>query len=394
MADDKRGTPSGASKGGSSRRRPAPTIDLSATEVKPAEPAGSEAPKTEASPQRGTARSTVLGSFLKYAGLGASLAGGVAATLAVVWFASYWPTGGSSATALRERIAALEAQVNSVPKPADNPALNGLSERIGKLEQDAAKRLAGSADPTVNERLAAIENSMKTLGIALAALNRRLEDSAAATSSARDRAVAAAKTAETLQTKLDALERAAQVTQDKVTQNAGTDATARRALAAFALREAVTRNAPYAAELAGAKDIGADAKTISSLEPFARSGVPSDATLAKEMSALLPSLVAAAGADASRPGGFFEKLQANAGKLVHIHPIDAPAGDDPSTVLARIEVNVAHNNVAGIDHELANLPAKARALSEPWSQRLAGRNAAIDAARKLAADSAAALGAH
>jgi hypothetical protein len=393
MPDDKRSTPGGAAKSAASRRRPAPTIDLSATEVKPAEPAAPESPKTEAGPERETARSTGRGSFLKYAGLGASLTAGVAATLAVLWFASHWPAGGSSASALRERIATLEAQVNAAPKPADSQALGGLADRIGKLEQAVAKRPV-SSDPAIADRLAAIENSMKALGIALAALNRRLEDSAAATSSARDRADAAAKTAETLQTKLDALERAAQVTQDKVTQNAGADATARRALAAFALREAVTRNAPYAAELAGAKDLGADAKAISSLEPFARSGVPSDATLAKEMSALLPSLVAAAGADASRAGGFFEKLQANAGKLVHIHPIDAPAGDDPSAVLARIEVKVAHNNVAGIDHELANLPAKARALSESWSQRLAARNAAIDAAGKLAADSAAALGAH
>jgi hypothetical protein len=392
MADDKRSTPSGAAKSASGRRRPAPTIDLSATEVKSPEPAASESHKAEASVQSGTTASTARRTFLKYAGLGASLAAGVVATLAVLWFASHLPTGGTSAAALRERIAALEAQFNSAPKPADNQALGGLTERIGKLEQAVAKLPATAADPAIPDRLAAIENSMKTLGIALAALNRRIEESGVGVAAARDRADAAAKAVESLQAKLDALERSAQVTQDKVRENAGADTAARRALAALALRDAVARGGSYAAELAVLTALGADAKTVAALNPFAESGVPPDAAMAKEMGALLPSLIAAAGIDASRSGGFFEKLQANAGRLVRIHPVDAPAGGDPASILARIEVKAAHGDVAGIERELASLPAKARALAEPWSNKLAARNAAIAAARQLAADSAAALG--
>jgi hypothetical protein len=392
MADEKRSTPSGASKSGTGRRRPAPTIDLSATEVKPAEPAASPSPKEEPSPQRDSTRPTARGTFFKYAGLGASLATGVAATLAVLWFASHLPTGGTSVSVLRERIAALEAQANSASKPADSQARDGLAERIGKLEQAVTKPPVPSADPATGERLAAIENAMKSLGISLAALNRRVEEISTSASTARERADTAAKAVETMQAKLETLERSAQATQDKVAQNAGADTAARRALAGFALRDAVTRGAGYAAELAAAKDLGADVKTISALEPFAASGVPSDPALAKEMSALLPAMVTAAGVDASRSGGFFEKLQANAGRLVRIHPVDAPAGDDPAAVLARIEVKAAHNDAAGIERELANLPAKARALSEPWSKKLAARNAATAAARRLAADGAAALG--
>ncbi len=78
--------------------------------------------------------------------------------------------------------------------------------------------------------------------------------------------------------------------------------------------------------------------------------------------------------------------------MVRIRPVGEPAGNDPAAVLARIEVKLARNDVAGADKDIAALPEKARALAEPWRKRLAGRTAALDAGRKLAADRAAARG--
>jgi hypothetical protein len=111
---------------------------------------------------------------------------------------------------------------------------------------------------------------------------------------------------------------------------------ARRALAAVALRDAVARGVPYAAELAIAKQLGANGQAVTALEPLAASGVPSEAALSRELHALLPPMIEAAGADAAKAGSFIDRLQANASKLVRVHPIDAPAGDDTSAVLARI----------------------------------------------------------
>jgi hypothetical protein len=224
------------------------------------------------------------------------------------------------------------------------------------------------------------------------ALNRRADDSAAAVSAIRERADAAAKSAEALQAKLDGIEQSAKVTQDKVAQNTGSDMAARRALAAVALRDAVARGAPYATELAVVKQLGIDTQSIEVLEPMAASGVPTEAALTHDLNALLPSMIAASGTDASRADGFFERLQANAGKLVRIHPVGEPAGDSASAVLARIEVEAAHNDLAGVVAELDKLPPKTRALADGWRKKLAARTAAIASSRKLAADSAAALG--
>lgn len=385
MADEKPDTPN------QRRRRPAPTIDLSATEVSAEPPSSQTADKTEtkeelppSAPSRGN-RLAVL------ALLGGALAG-AAAVLTVLWInGSLQPDGSKSADNLTARIATLETQLKAPAKPADNSAVADLTARLGKLEQAATKPSTGSPDPLVGERLTAVETAMKALGVTLTALNRRAEESAAASSAARERADAAAKTAETLQAKLDAIEQSTKVTQDKVATG-GSDTAARKALAAIALRDAVTRGAPYAAELTIAKQLGANAQIVAALDPFAASGVPAEATLSRDLSALLPSMIDAAGADATKAGGFIDRLQANASRLVRVHPVDAPTGDDVSAVLARIEVKVARSDLAGIEAELDKLPAKVRTLADAWRKKFATRNAAIAASRKLAADSAAALG--
>lgn len=374
MADDKSTTPNPR------RKRPAPTIDLAATEVTSAEQSSSqtadgssttgekmETPPADPPPQ--SKRPILL----------AIVAGGIGGAVVVLgglWFGGVLPPHQASDD-LSSRIAALEAQAKAA-KPDDSRPIADLTARLGKLEQSAAKPAAATPDPALAERLTAVENAMKALGVTLAALNRRAEESA--------------KVTDAVQAKLEALEQSAKAAQDKVTQNSGADALARRALAAAALRDAVSRGAPYAAELAAAKQLGADAQSVATLEPFAGSGVPSEAKLSQELRDLLPSMVKAAGADASKADGFFERLQANAGKLVRIHPVGEPVGDDPSAMLARIEVKAAHNDLAGASAELDKLPPQTRALADGWRKKLAARNAALAASRKLAADSAAALG--
>jgi hypothetical protein len=308
-----------------------------------------------------------------------------------MWFALHLSPA-SDDSALRNRIAALEIQANAPRNAADKSAVAELNARMDRIEQALAK--VPAAAPANSERLAATESSMKSLGAALAALNRRAEESAAAVVAAREQAEAAAKATQALQARFDALEQSARATQDKVAQGGGADVAARRAVAFLALRDAVMRGAPFAAELVAAKAVVADPAVLAPLESFAASGVPTEAALAREFTALLPALMDAAGADAARAGGFFARLQANAGKLVRIHPVGEPTGDDPSAVLARLEVKAAHNDIAGIENELGKLPPKARTLAEPWRKKAAVRAAAVNAVRKLAVDSAAALGAH
>jgi hypothetical protein len=418
MADEKRSTPGAAD--GARRRRPAPTIDLTAREVQSdgAAAAAQQPPRgsyeySAAGPTRDflaaadskdqsktqASVASMLTPKLPYMVAGLAGAALVVLLLFGLWLSGLVPIRYAGATAMRARVAGLELQVrdlsNRPPAALDGKAIDELKERLAKIEQAVARLPAG--EPAGGERLAAVENALKALGIALAALNQRADGAVKAVGELQDAIrktppVAERGDLDALQPRIAALERAAQAKQDKADKTSGADSAARLALAAATLRDAVLRGEPYAGELAAMKALGGDAIDLAPLEPFAAAGVPSDAALARELTALVPAMLDAAGAKASGAGGFFERLQANAGNLVRIRPVDEPPGNDPAAVLARLEIKAAQADVVGAQAELAKLPAKARALAEGWSQKVAARNAAIAASRKLAADSSRALG--
>ena len=157
------------------------------------------------------------------------------------------------------------------------------------------------------------------------------------------------------------------------------------------MRDAVVSGAPFADELAQAKALGADEKVLAPLAPFAATGLPAPQTLAQELRALLPAMLKISGAQAPK-GGFLERLQANAGKLVHIRRVDAPPGDDPSAVLARLEIDAAKADIAAALGDLGKLAEATRAPAQAWIEKAQARQAALSAARQYAADTARALG--
>jgi hypothetical protein len=161
----------------------------------------------------------------------------------------------------------------------------------------------------------------------------------------------------------------------------------RLALAATALNAGMERGNAFAAELATAKALGADAKLVAALEPFAQSGIPSAAALARQLSELAPSL------QPSPPReGVLARLQENAEKLVRIRRVDEPAGSDAAAIVARAEAKASRSDIAGAVSELTQLPPAARAPAEAWIRSAQARGAAIDASRRLAADAMSGLG--
>ena len=93
-----------------------------------------------------------------------------------------------------------------------------------------------------------------------------------------------------------------------------------------------------------------------------------------------------------RDGGFLDRLQTNAEKLVRIRPVGEEArGDDSRAILARVELRAAQGNIPGALTELAKLPADAREPVQAWIAKAEARNRALDASRRLAADAVAAL---
>jgi hypothetical protein len=288
--------------------------------------------------------------------------------------------------------------------PADSQAIDAVTQRITRIEGMLAKLPAN--DPGVAERLSAADNAMKSLGVALAALNKRNDEVAANAADARARADAAEKAmtqlrdnvqnlsknssaglspadVDVVQKRLAALEQAAKV--------APADRAARLALSAAALRDAVATGAPFVAELDEVKSLGADEKALGPLAPLAASGLPSVAALAQELRTLLPALVKASGGQVPA-GGYLERLEASATKLVRIRPVDAPASDDAAAVLARLEKEAANAAIDDALVDLGKLDAATRAPAQAWIAKAQARQAALAAARQVASDAAHALG--
>jgi hypothetical protein len=411
------------------RRRPAPTIDLKATEiahdpgsgVEPQQPQSSgqpEPPPEQAqspqgeSPAAGTGaaprdwrRFAALSSAL-WLPLGTGMAGAALTLVILVWVLPVVDRDRGT-EALEARVAQLERQLADLVGRAPSDA--ELAARLQKLEtqvatQSTAARSPGG-DPEMANRLAEIEAQVHSLRDTVEAAAARSDDVAAGLADARRRtdanAAALAELAQkgagasagavndlaarlsTLADRVGALDARPQGSDDRL---------ARAAVIAGALAGAVERGAPIKAELAAAQGEAADPKRLAALEPFAASGVPSQAALARELSALEPQLLAAAGA-APADGGILQKLEANAEKLVRIRPLEeAQAGEEPAAVIARAELKAAHDDLPGALADLARLPDSVRAPAQAWIAKVEARNAAVAASRSFAGEAFAALG--
>jgi hypothetical protein len=385
------------------RRRP-PTIDLTATEIETEKPAP-EGGSTGTTGEHASAAAASRGRSNFWPHVAAAGIGGlvVAAVLFGLWQAGVMP-----------------AQ-NATPATTNN-GTGDISAQLAKIQSELQ---AVPGEQALAARLATVEAQTKTVTDALAAINRRLDDIAAAAQGARERADAASAAAKAATENANAASTAAKAATGSTVQQSDLDAlsgriaalesaikslsqttaqqqasandrAARAAVAAEALRAVVERGAPYQAELATVKSFGANQAAIASLEPFAASGVPSAASLAQELAQLTPSLTkATATVTTSGDNSFLGRLEENAKGLVRITPVGAPvgpAGDDPASIIARLNDEAARADIGAALADIARLPQSAKTLAEPWVQKATARQAAITASQKIAADAMAALG--
>lgn len=346
----------------------------------------------------------------------AGLAGGllVCVVLFAMWLTGLVPIRYAGTTAMRARVSVLEMQMHDLhnrpaPLGADSKALDDLSQRLGKLETALTQVKPGAADPALLARLEAVENALKALGVTLTALNRRVDEAITSAADAGKRADAAAKAATDAQappapsvdrTDVDALnkriadlERATKAIEGAATKpTTAADPAVRLALTIGALRSAALRGEPFAPLLDTVKALGTEPQQLAPLEPFAKSGIPTEGQLTNELNALVPALLKSTDAHAPRDGSFLERLQANASHLVRVRPVDAPQGDDAGAIIARIEVAATRRDVAAARAELNKLAPAARAPADAWMKKVDARQAALDVSNKLSADVVRSLG--
>jgi polyhydroxyalkanoate synthesis regulator phasin len=359
----------------------------------------------------------------------------LAAIVAGLWAAGFVPLREAAAPSATT---APETSVATQPAPS-NAA--DLAARLDKLERTIQ---AQRNQPSAPDRVTAAQTQTKALSDSLSALSRRVDDIAATSQSAAKTADAAQAAAEAAKSEsANASQNASQAANEAVSKAASeaasqaasqvatqvasqangqksdldalanrvaalenavkslsenaahpaegaNDQAARLTIAAEALRAAVERGAPYQAELAAVQSLGVAPDSTAPLKPFAATGVPTPAALAHELAALTPDLRRAA--ETSSGGStFLERLEVHVQHLVSITPVDAPAGNEPSAIIARIEVDAAQADIAAALTDIAALPEQAKPLAADWVGKAKAREAAIAAARQISAGALATL---
>jgi len=374
-------------------KRPPPTIDLEASEVKTepapeteaaAAPEGGADPKddAEAEPPREAAAPI---SPPPRAGISpwviAPFSGAVAAAL-VIGIGSMlgWPPVQApsqvSVAALDElagRLAAVEAKTSKPPSdPVAAARADTLDKALAALRADVARQRSQS------EALAADVGGLKSAPrppaaapVDLTGINDRL---AKLEQTARSQSAAIATESE------------------KVADTKPADDMAlRRVVAAALLDVAVRHGDPYAATLATAKGLASDPQALKPLDQFADTGVPNPPVMTRELLTLVPKLSPpATDTTATTGSGIVDRLQAGAARLVRIERTDA-TGSDRGAVVGRITAAGLRNDFAEARKELGSLSPADRAPAQAWLDKAAARDAALDASRRFADDAMAAL---
>lgn len=337
-----------------------------------------------------------------------ALVGAIAALLigCGAWFAGL--IGGSntqqqaSMVATIETLAARVARLEAVPTPP--PSLKpdaALTARLDAMDKSLAMLREGLASHRAHldrltkaiDEIKAAPRDASAAAVAAAAPDLSAVESRIAQLDAKTQALSA-DSAQFKETVLAAQARAESKAAEVKPAPPADDIKLRRVIAANSLDLAVRQGEPFAAALGTAKQLSDDASVLKPLESFAATGVPGTAVLSRDLLALLPQLETKSDA-ASAGGGWLDRLQANATKLIKFRRNGAVAGDDNAAVLSRVAAAAQRSDITDAKRELSALPqadrAKAQPLIDSWIARVDARDAALAASRQFAANAMAAL---
>ncbi len=427
-----------------SGKRPAPTIEGTATEIStepapggsgdtesaehPAEETepGLETPEADAEAAEAPPRTSgaEFKSFLTH--LAAGLLGGLVGVLALAFAWKLIPARNadlSEVSAVKTRMDKLEAA-----RPAtDNPkALAALDERVKTLE---TRKVEAAPDlSNLTGRVTRLEGSLDSLaktaeaggsvaeGAALDAkvndMEQRLQGSVASALDAQKAETAAALEAvqgelAALKAKLGALaeanlgneadlgpeltgidQRLAKLEgtlpalSTAIDRSAASARSGALAIAFANLRDAVGTGRPFAAELAAVQTLLPETQDLGDLGAYAGTGIPTVPELAQQLQALAQASLTPPPPSASE--SFLDSVIASAKSAISVRRIDA-AGEsgEPGDVLARAEAALKQDDLATAVKEVETLPAPSRDAFSGWLDGARARIAANETLGKL-----------
>ncbi len=397
MDDDKHDD--AAPPSGNSRKRAAPTIDLTASSVSdsaatPSDGSASTAPSSDPKPRKSwrdrfaTARAAVTPSFRwpTFSGvkvprparvalssmLVAGFTGGAAALLVL---GAYWfgdSSGGSSRILSR-------LPTTTAKSDKDSPG-----KQVAKVEPRAATATAPQ-NSALGSRIDALDKSVAALRDELAATHASIDElKATSTSQAPD--------LHAVEERISKIERATVALTGEMSapqKSAGDDPRLRNVAAATLLDTSVRQGEPYSTALSSAKALTNDASNLKPLDEFAASGIPSANALSRELLTLLPQLSPKPAASAA-PVRLVDRLQQSASKLVRVQRTDG-AVDPANATTARVKDAAQRNDIAAARRELNSLSVADRASVQGWMDKVDARDAALSASKQFALDAMTAL---
>ena len=376
-ADDRKDDPPAPK----SRRRKPPVIELQATEIPAVQPrpgaeraAGTTASATAEADER-TFEWRALLSFAPAVIAAAAIVGAVVAILVVFLF----DRGSDPRVAtLVNEVAALHQRIEAIGRVggADPAALGQVLEKIDRIAgmlAEAEKRVSGleSKPAPAMPDLSPLNARFERLDTALAALR------------------AAPAAIEALGKRIGVLEERVNAVSADARANVA-PALAAEIVALGTLRDAIHSGAPFSTEFAAVRALlGERAARLQSLESAASAGVPTMAQLSRRFAELAPKL--ARGPDAD--GGYLSRLVTSATRLVEIRPVGEIRGESAGAVVARIEVRLQQNDLAGAIDEAGHLPLSAKTTAADWIALAMKKRDADRTVKDLIAASLTALGA-
>ena len=430
---------------GGGAKRPAQTIEGTATEVKD-EPAPAD--KASAEPEAETGRSETASaakpapsheagapppprpgrvkSFFTHCAAG--LVGGLVgvAALALAW--SHLDLGQDTTpapdiAALEQRLAKLEAG-----SPGNAEAVAELESRVAALEVNTRQTPTELVD--LESRVAQLEASLKTLAetaseggsvASAAAIAQQITEAeqrldakiAAALAQGKGAAAAALEQMRTeiaeLKAKLGALAEAELGTGDSsdvepelaalteriakleaslpeivsaIDEESAGAKSAAVAIAFANLRAAVSDGRPYAAELDTITALAPLVGDLGVLPAHAETGIPTVPELARSFATASDTALAAAASPAG--GSLVDNLLASAQSLVTIRRLDkAPAGDGPAATLARAKAALDQGDLAAAVKDIETLDGAMREAFSAWLGQARARLGAAETLTRL-----------
>jgi hypothetical protein len=418
-------------------RRPAPTIEGTATEVSVEPPPAAAASagvgsKGDAGPQK---RSAGDGGSAQRAGgpapqrpasladlkrllthMAAGLLGGLVGVVALALAWGWRPDGAPQSTApdlsgLEQRLAALEGRQPEAPQ--DLTELTGRVERLDQslksLAETAAKGGSVADAAALNAQIAEAElrlqtridagleagqgantGALDTLGREVADLKARI-GGLAAIGTSPDAAPLQAEIA-VINDRIGRLEAALPGLAASIDKGATQVKGAAVALAFANLRDAVAAGRPYAAELSTLRALVPTEDSLDALISQADAGIPTTDDLVRSFRIASEAALAAEAAPAD--GTFLGSMLDSAKSLVKIRRVDATAtADAPTAILARAEAQLLQGDLGMAVNEVEALQGAPRDALQSWLAQAHASLAADDTLKRLEGALLASIGA-